>query len=48
MDRVSDLAQRAAWLREQIAYNDYRYYVLDDPHLPDAEYDRLMLELRAL
>ncbi|TLZ37206.1 MAG: NAD-dependent DNA ligase LigA [Gammaproteobacteria bacterium] len=41
-------AARAAELRAQIAQHDYRYYVLDDPLIPDAEYDRLMLELRAL
>lgn len=32
-------------LREQIELHNYRYYVLDDPLVPDAEYDRLMLEL---
>jgi DNA ligase (NAD+) len=41
-------AARAAVLRAQIAQHDYRYYVLDDPALPDAEYDRLMQELRSL
>jgi DNA ligase (NAD+) len=41
-------AARAAQLRSQIAQHDYRYYVLDEPQIPDAEYDRLMLELRAL
>ena len=41
-------AARAAELRAQIALHDYRYYVLDDPLIPDAEYDRLMQELRAL
>jgi len=41
-------AARAAELRAQIAQHDYRYYVLDDPQVPDAEYDRLMQELRAL
>ena len=40
--------QRAAELKQEIARNDYRYYVLDDPELPDAEYDKLMIELRAL
>jgi DNA ligase (NAD+) len=43
-----DAEQRIAQLRAQIARNDYRYYVLDDPDLPDAEYDKLMIELRAL
>ena len=32
-------------LREQIELHNYRYYVLDDPLIPDVEYDRLMLEL---
>jgi DNA ligase (NAD+) len=43
-----DAERRIADLRGQIAHNDYRYYVLDDPELPDAEYDKLMIELRAL
>jgi DNA ligase (NAD+) len=43
-----DAEGRIAELRSQIARNDYRYYVLDDPDLPDAEYDKLMIELRAL
>jgi len=41
-------AARAAQLRAEIAQHDYRYYVLDDPLLSDADYDRLMQELRAL
>ena len=45
---TEEAAARAAELRAQIAQHDYRYYVLDDPRIPDAEYDRLMLELRAL
>jgi len=40
--------RRVAELREKIAQHDYRYYVLDEPSVPDAEYDRLMLELRGL
>ncbi|HTD11628.1 MAG TPA: NAD-dependent DNA ligase LigA [Steroidobacteraceae bacterium] len=41
-------AARAAELRAQLAQHDYRYYVLDDPLIADADYDRLLLELRAL
>jgi len=32
-------------LRKDIEYHNYRYYVLDDPVVSDAEYDRLMREL---
>lgn len=39
------IKQRCHALREQIEQHNYRYYVLDDPVVPDAEYDRLMLEL---
>jgi DNA ligase (NAD+) len=45
---VKKAAARAAELRETLERYNYRYYVLDDPEVPDAEYDRLMLELRAL
>ncbi len=40
--------QQAELLREQIHFHNYRYYVLDDPDIPDAEYDRLMVQLRQL
>jgi len=35
-------------LRQQLNEHNYRYYVLDDPSVPDAEYDRLMVRLREL
>ena len=35
-------------LREEIREHNYRYHVLDDPEVPDAQYDRLMRELQAL
>lgn len=38
-------AQRIAVLRNQIDEHNYRYYVLDDPVVSDAEYDRLFHEL---
>jgi DNA ligase (NAD+) len=41
-------AQRAAQLRDEINGHDYRYYVLNEPSVPDAEYDRLMKELREI
>ena len=39
---------RIAKLREQLNFHNYRYYVLDDPLIPDAEYDRMLRELQAL
>ncbi len=39
---------RLAALRAEIARHDHRYYVLDDPEIPDAEYDKLMAELKGL
>ena len=41
-------AQRAAQLRDEINGHDHRYYILNEPAVPDAEYDRLMKELREL
>ena len=41
-------AARAAALREQLHHHAHRYYTLDDPEIPDAEYDRLFRELQAL
>src|SRR5437763_5914279 len=35
-------------LREEIRRHEYRYYVLDDPQISDAEFDRLMNELKKL
>ncbi|MCO6440017.1 MAG: NAD-dependent DNA ligase LigA [Nitrococcus mobilis] len=40
--------RRAAALREQIEQHNYRYYVLDDPQVSDADYDALMRELQTL
>jgi len=45
---AGDAATRAAALRAALAHHAYRYYVLDDPEVPDAEFDRLMRELEAL
>jgi DNA ligase (NAD+) len=47
MDR-SEAEARVSELRAEIERHDYRYYVLDEPTIPDAEYDRLMRELQDL
>lgn len=41
-------AERIAQLRTELDTHNYRYYVLDEPSIPDAEYDRLFRELQAL
>lgn len=40
--------QQLEHLKAEINQHNYRYYVLDDPSVPDAEYDRLMRRLQAL
>jgi DNA ligase (NAD+) len=45
---LQQLEAEAEALREQINHHNYRYYVLDDPEVTDAEYDRLMRQLEAL
>ena len=46
--RTAGLRQRVLRLRAEIEHHNYRYHVLDDPEVPDAEYDRMMAQLRAL
>ncbi|WP_017926917.1 NAD-dependent DNA ligase LigA [Thioalkalivibrio sp. HL-Eb18] len=41
-------AERIEQLRRQIEHHNYRYYVLDDPEVSDAEFDALMRELEQL
>ena len=43
-----DVISRAGELRDIITEHNYQYYVLDDPRVPDAEYDRLFRELQGL
>jgi DNA ligase (NAD+) len=45
---TTDYATRAEELRKQLEHHLYRYHVLDDPEISDAEYDRLFDELKAL
>ncbi|MGD8176704.1 NAD-dependent DNA ligase LigA [Marinimicrobium sp. ARAG 43.8] len=44
----AEQSARAQELRATLQEHNYRYYALDDPDIPDAEYDRLMRELQAL
>ncbi len=43
-----DLTKKIEALREKIRFHEYRYYVLDDPEISDAEFDRLMNELKKI
>jgi DNA ligase (NAD+) len=40
------LQSRVNQLRQDIAQHNYQYYVLDNPIVPDADYDQLMAELK--
>lgn len=41
-------AERAEELRKELLHHEYRYYVLDEPTITDAQFDGLMRELRKL
>jgi len=41
-------AERVAWLRGELARHNEAYFVRDAPLIPDADYDALARELRAL
>ncbi|CAN5496800.1 NAD-dependent DNA ligase LigA [soil metagenome] len=44
----ASVIERIAVLRAELDLHAHRYYVLDEPTIPDAEYDRLFKELQAL
>lgn len=48
MNKADELNSLIESLKRQITEYNYQYYVLDDPNVPDAEYDRLMRELKAI
>jgi DNA ligase (NAD+) len=45
---TKDLQKKIEALREQIRHHEYRYFVLDDPEISDAEFDQLMIQLKKL
>ncbi len=47
-EQKQKLMDRTEKLRREINYHNYRYYVLDDPLISDAEYDGLLAELKDL
>lgn len=48
MSDLKQISQQVATLCDQINSYNHQYYVLDEPTVPDAHYDRLMRELQAL
>ncbi len=44
----TDVLSELSELKGQLTYHNYRYYVLDDPQIPDAEYDRQLQRLKGL
>jgi len=48
MPSAKDVQGTINALRDKIRYHEHRYYVLDDPEISDAEFDRLMNELKAI
>ncbi len=48
MSKSLELQQTYDKLKQQLNALNYRYYVLDDPEVPDAEYDRLFQQLKAI
>ncbi len=48
MSVPAEVRKRVEQLRKEIEHHNYLYYVLDQPEISDAEYDRLMRELQEL
>ncbi|UTW46210.1 NAD-dependent DNA ligase LigA [bacterium SCSIO 12696] len=44
----AQVVAEAAQLRDQLNHHNHLYYVLDDPQIPDGEYDRMMRRLQSL
>jgi DNA ligase (NAD+) len=42
------IQQRLQQLKDQLAYHNHQYYVLDNPSIPDADYDQLFQELKQI
>jgi len=47
MAKHKDIEKKIEVLRDKIRHHEYRYFVLDDPEISDADFDRLMNQLKA-
>src|SRR5271155_2459287 len=45
---TKDLEKKIEWLRKKIRRHEYLYYVIDNPELSDADFDKLMRQLKDL
>ncbi|KGQ31540.1 NAD-dependent DNA ligase LigA [Gallibacterium genomosp. 2] len=45
---MNTLQQQIEQLRNDLRYHEYQYHVLDNPIIPDAEYDRMMNQLKRI
>ena len=45
---INEIEKKIQQLRDELNHHGHRYYVLDDPEIPDIEYDRLLRELESL
>src|SRR5579864_9277401 len=45
---AKNIEKEIAELRDKLRYHEHRYYVLDDPEIADAEFDKLMKRLQEL
>src|ERR1700758_3279886 len=48
MSALKDAEKKIEFLREKIRHHEYLYYVLDQPEISDAEFDKLMQQLKDL
>lgn len=48
MSNLAEVQTQLDELKRQLDFHNYRYHVLDDPLVPDSEYDRLLQQLQAL
>jgi len=48
MPASKDVQQKIEALRDKVRHHEHRYYVLDSPEITDAEFDRLMNQLKAV